>query len=260
MISTVLACGLLLGFAGSMPIAGPVAVIVLESALCNRGRDGLAVAIGAAIAESLYALLAFWGMAAVFAHNPALVPASRIVCGLLLVGIGAYIFFRRGGARPIAQRAARFPGGRITFGFVISVLNPTLLATWVTAVAILHALVDIELKPANAIAFAASACVGIVIWFVLLVALVRRFGSHFGQAALNRFSRGIGVALVVLGAGLAGRALWTLARAPSRHHAQSTEPRRVAQCSFERDMLLRTQLEGRHSASGRSRRRTRQPC
>ena len=42
--------GFVLGFAGSIPVAGPTAVVVMESALAHRNREGLSVAVGAAVA------------------------------------------------------------------------------------------------------------------------------------------------------------------------------------------------------------------
>ena len=38
--------GFVLGFAGSIPVAGPTAVVVMESALAHRNREGLEVAVG----------------------------------------------------------------------------------------------------------------------------------------------------------------------------------------------------------------------
>ena len=60
-----LVAGSVMGFLGSMPIAGPVAVLVLERGLIRRRREGLGVALGAAAAEAIYAFLAFWGLGAV---------------------------------------------------------------------------------------------------------------------------------------------------------------------------------------------------
>ena len=56
--------GLLFGFVAAMPMAGPIWALVFERALRGRMREGLYVAIGGAVAEAVYAALAFWGFAA----------------------------------------------------------------------------------------------------------------------------------------------------------------------------------------------------
>src|SRR5438105_2443580 len=56
--------GWLLGFFGSTPIAGPTAALVVNRALQKRGGSGVRVAMGSAVAETFYAFLAVWGLAA----------------------------------------------------------------------------------------------------------------------------------------------------------------------------------------------------
>jgi len=46
-----LAFGLLAGFFGSIPIAGPTAVIIVERALAGRALAAFGIAVGAAMAE-----------------------------------------------------------------------------------------------------------------------------------------------------------------------------------------------------------------
>ena len=59
-----LTVGLLVGFIGSVPIAGPVAALVFKCGLDGRFRKGLQIGFGNGVAEGLYACLAFWGVGA----------------------------------------------------------------------------------------------------------------------------------------------------------------------------------------------------
>src|SRR5262245_48842570 len=77
--------GLALSFIGSMPIAGPVAVLVLERGLLKRSSEGLRIAIGAAVPESIYAFFAFWGIGTALRAYPVVLPLSRIVTGAVLI-------------------------------------------------------------------------------------------------------------------------------------------------------------------------------
>ena len=56
--------GFALGFVFSMPVAGPVSLLVFGRGLQGRGRSGVSLALGSSIAESMYAYLAFWGFSA----------------------------------------------------------------------------------------------------------------------------------------------------------------------------------------------------
>src|SRR5262245_51966245 len=125
--------GLVLGFVGSIPVAGPTAVIVAESALDDRPRRGMAIATGAAIAESLYALVAFWGLTAILTRYPMLRPISRVVAGAILCLVGLYLMRRR--ARPALEAERHSPrhAHELLFGFTITLLNPTLAVTWTVA-------------------------------------------------------------------------------------------------------------------------------
>ncbi len=68
MLSALLA-GFLFGFIGSMPVAGPIAGLVLSRGLQGRFASGANIAVGAALAEAAYACLAFWGFSTLLADH-----------------------------------------------------------------------------------------------------------------------------------------------------------------------------------------------
>lgn len=199
-----------MGFIGSIPVAGPVAVVVVKSALDHRERDGLWIAVGAAIAESLYALVAFWGMATLFARYPLVLPVSRIVGGMVLVLVGLYFLVRGSKADAPAKEksGAGRDRGRLFFGFSITALNPTLAATWTTAVGALHsAFAPGAFTALDALPFAGGVGAGIVGWFWLLLRVVRHFGKKLRPGGVSVLVRALGGVLMVLGALLASRTL-----------------------------------------------------
>jgi threonine/homoserine/homoserine lactone efflux protein len=203
--------GLGLGFAGSIPVAGPTAVVVVESALANRPRRGMAIAAGAAIAESLYALVAFWGLATVLARYPMLRPVSRVVAGMILSLVGAYLAFRKPKPAVRSERSEpRRRGHELLFGFSITALNPTLAVTWTVAVAALHSALGEWLTGSDAVPFALGAGIGIIVWFWLLLRLVCHFRLALAPATVNKVIRGTGSVLIVAGVIMAARALFKL--------------------------------------------------
>jgi len=208
-----MALALLVGFAfgylGSMPVAGPISVLVLHLGLAHEGRRAFHLALGGALAEGGYALLAFWGLSAALARYPLLLPATRALGALILLGLGvAMLAHRVKGATPRTQPG---PGaGRkrsFVLGFLVTALNPTLVVTWTAAVAALHATGLLAMDRAQALPFAAAACAGILAWFATLLGLIRRFQRNLGAAALARFRRIMGAGLVLLGAWMAFRNL-----------------------------------------------------
>jgi threonine/homoserine/homoserine lactone efflux protein len=196
---TVCASAFVFGFVGSMPLAGPIAIMLLSRAAGRRFGEALRIGLGASVAEGLYAGTAFWGFTALLGGNPLLVPLSRGATAVVLVGLGArFVFWRPKEAGDLRESKA----GTVLLGFTVSALNPTLLFTWSAATAFLNSR-HIEsvgvLLQRDAIPFGLCAGAGIACWFVVLVALLRRYHGQLPRNALAWTVRILGVALVALG-------------------------------------------------------------
>lgn len=209
--------GFCFGFFGSMPVAGPISVLVLHLGMANDARHGFYVAVGGALAESLYSLLAFWGLSTVLEAYPMVLPASRALGAVILLALGLVLLLRK--AKPeAAEAAADAPapkgGSKRSFlmGFFITALNPTLMVTWTAAVAALHATGLLAMGPGKAVPFAAAACAGILTWFAILLWVVKKFRNRWSPSALARFMRVMGGFLVALGGWMAVRTLMQLVR------------------------------------------------
>ncbi len=200
--------GFAFGYIGSMPVAGPISVLVMHLGLAHESRRAVYVAVGGALAESLYALLAFWGLSAVLERYPVVLPASRAVGAGLLLALGLVMLVAR--VRSAAPAAEGRRSGRkrsFVLGFLITAVNPTLIITWTAAVGALHATGLIAMDRAEALPFAAAVCAGIVAWFMTLLALLRRWRERMSIATLGRFKRWMGAILVAAGGWMTVRAL-----------------------------------------------------
>jgi threonine/homoserine/homoserine lactone efflux protein len=200
---TALVLGLVCGFVGSIPIAGPTAVLVLERALQGHPVQAFEIAVGAAFAEAVYAAFAFLGMTAALSRFPWLTPASRIAGGVILVGLGLYLALSRRDPLPphkpeLGEAPRRF-GGKILVGLLATGVNPTLLATWSAVVTALHATALLAIEPLDAAPFAVGVAAGIVAWFGALILLVQKFRNRVGETALRRLVRWMGWLLVAAG-------------------------------------------------------------
>jgi len=203
--------GLLLGFVGSIPIAGPTSVIVLKNTLEKGNREGLDIAAGAGLAEAIYAFLAFWGLTTALVQFPGMANAARVVGAVLIIVVGVYLVR----ARTNAQRLERAPdddrqGHRWLRGFASAILNPTLLVTWTTVVTALHAMSLLRMHGIDAIPFAIGVGAGIMGWFFLLVKLVQRFRDRLRPESLDRVVKGMGWAMIALGAVVMSRVAYKL--------------------------------------------------
>jgi threonine/homoserine/homoserine lactone efflux protein len=203
--------GLILGFVGSIPIAGPTSVIVLKNTLEKGNREGLDIAAGAGLAEAIYAFFAFWGLTTALVQFPGMINAARIVGAALILAVGVYLVRYRTNPRRL-QKAAEDDRQehRWLRGFASAIFNPTLLVTWTTVVAALHAMSLLRMHGIDALPFALGVGVGIMGWFVLLVKLAQHFRNRLRPESLDRVVRGMGWAMIAIGAVVMSRVVFKL--------------------------------------------------
>lgn len=184
-----------------MPVAGPIAVLVFGQGLEDRGRNALFLAFGGALAESVYAYLAFWGFSAVLNSYPWIEHAARFFAAAMLIGLGIHFYRKRSEKRPPQDpRSARRSNWRsFVLGFTITALNPTLIATWTFTVTTVYSLGIITFHAGNALPFSIGAFSGIVSWFATFLYLLNRFRSSFPRTAVERVLQVMAIALIIAG-------------------------------------------------------------
>lgn len=187
------------GFIGSMPLAGPIAVLVFSTSAQRQYGTALRIGLGAALAVAIYAAVAFWGFSTFLANRPAILPLSRGLSVLVLTVLGVHFARWRPGdeQQPARDHDPRFHG--FLLGFTIAALNPTLLATWSTAVAFLYSRQLVTFSGLLAWPFGAAAGSGVACWQLIFVGLLRRYQSRFSRQALAWMVRAMGVLLLAGG-------------------------------------------------------------
>jgi threonine/homoserine/homoserine lactone efflux protein len=195
--------GFALGFVGSIPIAGPIAVLVWSRGLEDRTRSGLLLASGAAVAEGAYVYLAFWGFSEFLTRYAWIEPASRFAAAATLTGLGVRFVQR---PHPEATPAPPDPsaGNKRSFllGLAITALNPMLITAWTAAIAALYGFGLLRFDPRAALPFSLGAFSGITAWFATLLGLLKRVRERVSADAIDRWMRGMGVMMILLGLGL----------------------------------------------------------
>ncbi len=228
--------GLIVAFVASMPVAGPVAALVVRHGLEGHVKSALMLGVGTGLAEGVYAFLALWGFSTFLADYPIVVPISKAVAAVILVALG--IWFTRfvpqtstaAAPAPTPGPSADAPGSLIRkarrrttlslevghvmakgaqaerlwqsfgVGFSVTFLNPTLLATWAAAATTIMSMDLFPVEPAYAWPFAIGVVIGASSWFALLVWLLSRLRHRFSPLTLQRVIRAMGWGLVGLGA------------------------------------------------------------
>lgn len=195
------ALGFGLGFVGSMPIAGPVSLLVVQRGAAGRYRDGLLLACGAAVAEAGYCAGALYGYEFLLDRWPPLRPLLSAFGALLLIALGIHFMRRRrpraGGPAP--SRALVTRSHEAALGFTLVGLNPSVVVSWLAVLAALHAM---GLKPegsSDRLFFVAGVGLGIVVWFGGLLAMLRRGRDRIPPIALDRMVRALGGVLCAAG-------------------------------------------------------------
>ena len=185
--------GIILAFIGSIPVAGPLAVLVVDRSVSGRRAEGLFIAFGGALAEAVVAFGVALLFPLLFALSHTVVAVSRIAGASLvgLIGLLLLIYPDVVKRPPTTRRSGSF-----LTGLVLSGVNPTLLATWTVVVATLHAHGLMGRSAAVAVFFGLGVGAGVAGWFALLVLLSGAARDFLQGERRTRTVRVLGLVLV----------------------------------------------------------------
>ncbi len=181
---------------------GPIAMLILATAAARGLWPGVFAALGAALADLTYALLAFSAGAWALPFVEAEARSIRIGSSLVLIGFAIVMFrrsFKAGAARSAPPRAAL---GTLLPTFLLTLLNP---ATFVIFAGFVP-----QLPVAGAPALAAWLAFGLFLGSLFVQLALAASGWLLGAALPGRgwqCSIGVAGAAGILAFGLAG--LWS---------------------------------------------------
>lgn len=138
-IVTMSIAGLIAGFIFSMPIAGPISILITTNALKGKFRYCNLVNIGASFATFTYVFFAVFGLSKLYRFYKPAIPYLFTAGSIFLIFIGYRIFktkfdIEHIGDKTLTNKSAKnkTTGGFFT-GLVINFLNPTLFLGWLTS-------------------------------------------------------------------------------------------------------------------------------
>ncbi len=124
--------GLLSGFIFSMPIAGPVSILITSHALKGKLRYCNKIALGASFADFLYVFVAVFGITKLYPFIKPAMPYILAVGSVFILFVGYKVFKSKVDIEHVEEihpqtgRPAPEGKGAMYTGFMVNFLNPTL--------------------------------------------------------------------------------------------------------------------------------------
>lgn len=209
-----IAASFVLGFMVAVP-PGSVTLVAAQRTLRFGFPNGLAFQFGSCVADSLYIVLVYAGVAALIADNRPLRVVLWCASGALLAWM-AYDALRAkpapaaaagrepAGAASAAGRDDADPGRKTAFlaGIGVTLLNPVTIVGWIALAGNFFLLrrADIGGDPVRFLIVLAAMIVGVQVWFVPLLWIISRTGAFLGDRMISLLVKASGVFLGILSA------------------------------------------------------------
>jgi len=196
-------CGFAMGFLGSVPLTGPIALLVFHRGLQGRYLRGVAVGIGGTLGELIYCALAVGGVGVLVEQFPLASAGMKFLSAMILVVFGLYFLVVPPTAHLEEEGVSR---GDDTWptdlgqGFAISAFNPILLLNWTAAVGIFYTMTGVHLEGSGGFWFVVGAGTGVASWFTLLVVILSYFRQRLPEGVIGWVQRAMGAIVLVAAA------------------------------------------------------------
>ncbi len=134
---TISIVGLLAGFVFSMPVAGPISILITSNALKGKSRYCYHAAVGASFADFFYVFIAVLGLTRFYQWYKPAIPYILVAGSVFLFFVGYRILRTKLQIETLSdtsviKKRVDSRGGFWT-GFFVNFLNPTLFLGWLTS-------------------------------------------------------------------------------------------------------------------------------
>jgi len=136
-IITLFIVGIIAGIIFSMPVAGPVSIIIVSKAFEGKLRFCTRTAIGASIVEFVYVFIVVYGIATLFQFYQPIIPYLLLIGAIFVIFVGIKIIrgkldFDALNTEKVITDKMENRGGMRT-GIVLNLTNPSLFIGWLMA-------------------------------------------------------------------------------------------------------------------------------
>jgi threonine/homoserine/homoserine lactone efflux protein len=135
---TISIVGLVAGFIFSMPIAGPISILITSNALKGKLKYCNLFTVGASVADFIYVFVAVFGITKLYSLYKPAVPYILGAGGVFIIFVGYKIIRTKFDLENIDEKSqlpdkiVKKDKGAFYAGFMINILNPTLFFGWLT--------------------------------------------------------------------------------------------------------------------------------
>jgi len=143
-VITIITIGFISGFILSIPVAGPINILITTNALLGKLRYCIRVAIGASVIEFFYVLIIVFGIVSLYEVYKPFVPYIIIVGSVILIVIGIKVMRTKFdltniNLKEIVKDRIANKGG-LTTGILINITNPSLFLGWLSSTFVIFSL------------------------------------------------------------------------------------------------------------------------
>jgi threonine/homoserine/homoserine lactone efflux protein len=134
---TLFSVGLIAGIVYSMPIAGPISIIIVSNALQGKLRFCMRTAIGSAIVEFVYVFIVVYGITTLYEVYQPAIPYMLLVGALIVIIVGIKIIRHKMDLDSLEMTMINTDKyenrGGFRTGLAINASNPSLFFNWLIA-------------------------------------------------------------------------------------------------------------------------------
>lgn len=136
--------GFAAGFILSIPVAGPINILITSNALLGKLRYCIRVALGASVIEFFYVLIIVFGIVSLYEIYRPFIPYILFIGGVVLIVVGIKVMrtqfnLTNVDLKEIVKDKIANKGG-FTTGILINITNPSLFLGWLSSTFIIFSL------------------------------------------------------------------------------------------------------------------------
>ena len=195
--------GFILGLVAGVPL-GPASATVAESAIRRGLKTAIAVGFGGALVDFTYSSAVAAGYGIFLSNHPDVSELLQGIGGVVLIVFGLFTLLKKHDnhttSKPLhlVQESKRTIFQAILTGIGVSVMNPSLLVSWV----VLAGTVLLGLTPFEGFIAGTGVFIGVFLWFLIVALLSHYSHKRWGGEKAGFIPRFVGFVLILYGISL----------------------------------------------------------
>lgn len=182
----------IIGLAIAAPV-GPIGIICIRTTIAHGVLPGLAVGLGAAVADAMYALAAGLGLAAITKFLLDISPILKFGGGIFLLYLGTTFFLKKTHYSTTQSTYKKTIGKTFVTTFFLTLTNPM---TMLSFLGIMSAL-EVEATSKQDVAtLIIGVLIGSALWWLFLVTAVSLTAKRLSEKILNYINRFSGIIII----------------------------------------------------------------